>query len=77
MNANTLPGQPHIAYQANTLCMEKVKLADVVAQFGTPVFAYSKASMLSALAAGEYVLEFTIKTGSQTEVITYGFRLIP
>ena len=32
---------------------------------------------LSALAAGEYVLEFTIKTGSQTEVITYGFRLIP
>ena len=32
---------------------------------------------LSALAAGDYVLEFTIKTGSQTEVITYGFRLIP
>lgn len=32
---------------------------------------------LSALAAGEYVLEVTIKTGSQTEVITYGFRLIP
>ena len=51
MNANTLPGQPHIAYQANTLCMENVKLADVAAQFGTPVFAYSKASMLSALAA--------------------------
>lgn len=32
---------------------------------------------LSALAAGEYVLEFTIKTAAQTEVITYGFRLIP
>ena len=32
---------------------------------------------LSALAAGEYVLEFTIKTGSQTEVISYGFRLVP
>ena len=31
---------------------------------------------LSALAEGEYVLEFTIKTGSQNEVITYGFRLI-
>ena len=51
MNANTLPGQPHIAYQANTLCMEDVKLADVAAQYGTPVFAYSKAAMLSALAA--------------------------
>jgi len=32
---------------------------------------------LSALAAGEYVLEFTIKTAGQSEVITYGFRLIP
>jgi VWFA-related protein len=32
---------------------------------------------LSALAAGEYVLEFTIKTSGQTEVISYGFRLIP
>jgi diaminopimelate decarboxylase len=31
--------------------MEGVALADVAAQFGTPVFAYSKASMLSALAA--------------------------
>jgi len=51
MTANTLPGQPHIAYQANALCMENVKLADVAAQFGTPVFAYSKAAMLSALAA--------------------------
>ena len=32
---------------------------------------------LSALAAGEYVLEFTIKTAAQTEVISYGFRVVP
>jgi VWFA-related protein len=32
---------------------------------------------LSALAAGEYVLEFTIKTGKQTESISYGFRIVP
>lgn len=32
---------------------------------------------LSALAAGEYVLEFTIKTAGQSEVISYGFRLVP
>ena len=51
MTAPNIPGQPHIAYQGNTLCMEGVKLSDVAAQMGTPVFAYSKASMLSALAA--------------------------
>lgn len=32
---------------------------------------------LSALAEGEYVLEFTIKTAKQTEVVSYGFRIIP
>ena len=51
MTATALPGQPHIAYSGDTLCMEGVKLQDVAAQFGTPVFAYSKAAMLSALAA--------------------------
>jgi diaminopimelate decarboxylase len=51
MTANTLPGQPHIGYKHHTLYMEEVKLSDVVTQFGTPVFAYSKASMLAALAA--------------------------
>jgi diaminopimelate decarboxylase len=51
MTATALPGHPHIAYSGDTLCMEGVKLQDVAAQFGTPVFAYSKAAMLSALAA--------------------------
>ncbi len=51
MTATALPGQPHIAYSGDTLCMEGVQLQDVAAQFGTPVFAYSKAAMLSALAA--------------------------
>ena len=51
MTAPNIPGQPHIAYQGNNLCMEGVKLSDVATQMGTPVFAYSKASMLSALAA--------------------------
>jgi hypothetical protein len=32
---------------------------------------------LSALAAGEYVLEFTINSGGQTEVVSYGFRIVP
>ncbi|MFY9129490.1 MAG: diaminopimelate decarboxylase [Limnohabitans sp.] len=51
MTDNVLPGQPHIAYQGEALHMEGVALASVAAQFGTPVFAYSKAAMLSALAA--------------------------
>ena len=51
MTVPNIPGQPYIAYQGNNLCMEGVKLSDVAAQMGTPVFAYSKASMLSALAA--------------------------
>ena len=51
MTAPNIPGQPHIAYQGRNLCMEGVKLSDVAKQMGTPVFAYSKASMLSALAA--------------------------
>jgi len=32
---------------------------------------------LSALAAGEYVLEFTIKSAGQSEVVSYGFRIVP
>jgi diaminopimelate decarboxylase len=51
MTANALPGQPHIAYQGEALYMEGMALSKVAAQFGTPVFAYSKASMLAALAA--------------------------
>jgi diaminopimelate decarboxylase len=51
MTDNVLPGQPYIAYQGEALHMEGVALASVAAQFGTPVFAYSKAAMLSALAA--------------------------
>ena len=51
MTAPNIPGQPHIAYQGSNLCMEGVKLSSVAKQMGTPVFAYSKASMVSALAA--------------------------
>ncbi|MDD5479930.1 diaminopimelate decarboxylase [Rhodoferax sp.] len=51
MSHSTLPGQPFIAYQNAELCMEDVPLADLVQQHGTPLFAYSKAGMLSALAA--------------------------
>ena len=46
-----LPGQPHIAYQGDQLMVEGVRLSDLASEHGTPLFVYSKAAMLSALAA--------------------------
>jgi diaminopimelate decarboxylase len=51
MTASTLPGQPHIAYRDNVLCVEDVRLADLAHEHGTPLFVYSKAAMLAALGA--------------------------
>ncbi len=49
--SHTLPGQPHIAYQNHGLMVEGVRLSDLADAYGTPLFVYSKAAMLSALAA--------------------------
>ena len=46
-----LPGQPHFNYNNGALHVEHVALQDLAARFGTPLFVYSKASMLAALAA--------------------------
>ena len=51
MTVSTLPGHPFIAYQEGELCVEQVRLSSLAAQHGTPLFVYSKAAMLSALAA--------------------------
>ena len=50
MNA-PLPGQPFLAYQNDDLHLEQLALAPLAREFGTPLFVYSKASMLAALAA--------------------------
>lgn len=47
----TLPGQPHVAYSAHQLMLEGVLLSDLAHTHGTPLFVYSKAAMLGALAA--------------------------
>ena len=49
--APTLPGHPFIARQGDQLCIEGIRLADLAREHGTPLFVYSKAAMLSALAA--------------------------
>ncbi len=51
MTDSLLPGHPFIAYQDGELCVEQVRLSSLAAQHGTPLFVYSKAAMLSALAA--------------------------
>ncbi|QDL36510.1 diaminopimelate decarboxylase [Rhodoferax sediminis] len=47
----SLPGQPHFAYRDGELFAENVRLADLARAHGTPLFVYSKAAMLAALAA--------------------------
>jgi diaminopimelate decarboxylase len=48
---NALPGQPHFQFRGGQLFAEQVPMADLARRFGTPLFVYSKASMLAALAA--------------------------
>ncbi|AVS73297.1 diaminopimelate decarboxylase [Paracidovorax cattleyae] len=51
MTLTALPGHPHIAYQGDDLFIESVRAADLAQAHGTPLYVYSKASMLSALEA--------------------------
>jgi diaminopimelate decarboxylase len=51
MTAGALPGHPHFAYRGDELFAEQVGLAELVRDHGSPLFVYSKASMLGALAA--------------------------
>ncbi|MES2361978.1 MAG: diaminopimelate decarboxylase [Pseudomonadota bacterium] len=46
-----LPGHPFVAYRGTALHMEDVALDALAATHGTPLFVYSKAAMLAALAA--------------------------
>ncbi len=47
----TLPGQPFFTYRDGQLMAEDVAVADLARTHGTPLFVYSQAAMLSALAA--------------------------
>jgi diaminopimelate decarboxylase len=46
-----LPGHPFVAYHGAALQVEDVSLSELAVEHGTPLFVYSKASMLAALAA--------------------------
>ena len=51
MKSETLPGQPFVAYRDRQLYVESASLAALATTHGTPLFVYSRASMLDALAA--------------------------
>lgn len=52
MTTNTsLPGQPHIAYQGDVLHVEQLEAGALARRYGTPLFVYSEAAILAALAA--------------------------
>ena len=51
MTSPTLPGHPHFAYRDNALFAEDVRVSEMARAHGTPLFIYSKAAMLSALAS--------------------------
>jgi diaminopimelate decarboxylase len=51
MTASHLPGHPHFRREAGQLHVEQLPLADLARRYGTPLFVYSKAAMLDALAA--------------------------
>ena len=51
MTHTALPGHPQIAYRGPDLFIEDVRVSDLAQTYGTPLFIYSKASMLAALAA--------------------------
>ena len=50
-NAPQLPGHPFVAYKGDVLHVEGVPLSSLAQAHGTPLFVYSKAAMLAALAA--------------------------
>jgi len=50
-NQALLPGHPFVAYRGDALYVEDVALDALVTTHGTPLFVYSKAAMLAALAA--------------------------
>ena len=51
MTLPALPGHPHFAYRGTALFAEDARISELAAVHGTPLFIYSKAAMLSALAS--------------------------
>ncbi|MDE1980227.1 MAG: diaminopimelate decarboxylase, partial [Betaproteobacteria bacterium] len=79
-----LPGHPHIAYVGSTLKIEQVTASAVAAEFGTPTYVYSRASIeeaaqrysQAAQASSVHVaLRYAVKANSNLAVLQLLARL--
>ena len=52
-----LPGAPFIAWRGDRLFIEGLSAQALAREYGTPLYVYSRASMLGALAAYQSALE--------------------
>ena len=76
MTAPSLPGAPFLARQGDDLWLDGVRLADLAAEFGTPLYVYSRGAMRaaaaayqSALAGRRHLLCYAMKANSSLAVI--------
>ena len=76
MTASALPGAPFLARQADELWLDGVRLADLAAEFGTPLYVYSRGAMAAAAAAylrplsgRPHLLCYALKANSSLAVI--------
>ena len=72
----TLPGSPFLAFRGPDLFLEDVRLADLAKQHSTPLYVYSKAAMLAALAPYHQALQgrqhlicYAVKANSNLSVL--------
>ncbi len=71
-----LPGDPFVAYRGSRLHVDGCPATDLAARFGTPLYAYSRAAMLAALApyqralgGREHLLCYAMKANSSLAVL--------
>ena len=72
----TLPGSPFLAWQGPDLCLDGVKLRELVRQHGSPLYVYSRQAMLAALApyqkalqGREHLICYAVKANSNLAVL--------
>ena len=76
MTTPKLPGAPFLVRQGDDLWLDGVRLADLAAEFGTPLYVYSQAAMRSAaatyqtaLAGRPHLLCYAMKANSSLAVL--------
>jgi diaminopimelate decarboxylase len=76
-----LPGAPEVAYRGDSLYLEDLAVSELARRFGTPLYAYSTASMERALSAYEKALAgrdhlvcYAVKANSNLAVLQWFAR---